>query len=174
VLLLGRFLLLFILVPLIEIVLLIRIHEWTSAQLGQDEAFWLMVGLIGLTGLVGGFLAKRSGMAILTKLRARMAQGEMPGQQLIDGAIVLFCGALLLTPGVLTDVVGFLGLFPPTRALFRAWALERLKRGVERGTVKVQFNQTMHTHQPQDESNVYRNENDVIDVNQSDNKEIQS
>ena len=107
----GRLLLLFTLVPIVELTLLV----W----LGQQVGFWPTVGLITGTALLGSFLAHREGLAALGRFRSRLARGGMPGTELTDGLIILVAGALLLTPGVLTDIVGFLGLFPPTRALIR-------------------------------------------------------
>ena len=66
-----------------------------------------------------------------------MAEGGLPGKELLDGVIILLAGALLITPGVLTDVVGFLGLLPPTRALIRKIALKRIDRAIKRGSISV-------------------------------------
>ena len=115
----GRLLILFTLVPILELTLLV----W----LGQRIGFWPTVGLIAATALLGSFLAHREGLAALERFRSRLASGGLPGTELTDGLIILVAGALLLTPGVLTDVVGFLGLFPPTRALVRRAIAKRFK-----------------------------------------------
>lgn len=125
----GRLLLLFTLVPILELSLLV----W----LGQQIGFWPTVGLIAGTALLGSFLAHREGLSVLARFRARVASGAMPGSELTDGIIILIAGALLLTPGVLTDVVGFLGLFPPTRALIKRIVTKRFQRGLLGGTVHV-------------------------------------
>lgn len=113
----GRLLLLFTLVPVVELVLLV----W----LGQHVGFWPTVALVISTALFGSFLAHREGLAALARFRARLASGTMPGTELTDGLIILVAGALLLTPGILTDVVGFLGLLPPSRALVRSALTKR-------------------------------------------------
>lgn len=135
----GRLLLLFVLVPLLELVLLIKIGDALAARWNGDAALALMVGLVVTTGVLGTLLAKREGLAILNELQRQLAGGRVPGQQLLDGAIVLVCGALLITPGVLTDVFGFLGLFPPTRALMRRFVLQRLQAGLQKGTIRIYF-----------------------------------
>ncbi|MEM1093660.1 MAG: FxsA family protein [Bacteroidota bacterium] len=107
----GRLLLLFLVVPIVELALLIEV--------GRQIGFWPAVGLIVVTAVVGSFLAKREGIATWMRLQKRLATAQLPNQELLDGAIILISGAFLLTPGVLTDVVGVLGLLPPTRALVR-------------------------------------------------------
>ena len=126
---LARLLVLFLLTPIIELALLI--------QLGEYIGFWPTVGIIVLTGVTGTFLAKREGLAVWRKFNERLRRGELPGIELIDGVTILVAGALLITPGVLTDVAGLLGLFPPTRLLVRRIVERKLKKAVERGTLHV-------------------------------------
>jgi UPF0716 protein FxsA len=115
----GRLLLLFTLVPIIELALLV----WMGGRIG----FWPTVGLIAVTALIGTLLAQREGVAAWTRFQSRIAAGELPGKELTDGILILISGALLLTPGVLTDVVGLLGLLPPSRALIRRQLTKRLR-----------------------------------------------
>ncbi|MDA1027838.1 MAG: FxsA family protein [Bacteroidetes bacterium] len=103
--------LLFVALPAIEIYLLI--------QLGQLIGGLQTFGLILATGLIGSYLAKKQGIAVWTELNNKLNSGRMPGNELIDGAIILVSGTLLVTPGVITDLIGILGLFPITRALIR-------------------------------------------------------
>ncbi|GAB5521184.1 MAG: FxsA family protein [Rhodothermales bacterium] len=112
----GRLLLLFLIVPIVELALLIEV--------GRQIGFLPTVGLIVVTALVGSFLAKREGIATWMRLQKRMLTGQLPSQELLDGAIILISGAFLLTPGVLTDVVGVMGLLPFTRA----WARPKLQK----------------------------------------------
>jgi UPF0716 protein FxsA len=115
-----RLLALFVLVPIAELALLIR--------LGEIIGLWPTLGLIVLTGIAGSALAKQQGFSTLRRLQRRMSRGEMPGRELVDGVIILIAGAFLLTPGVLTDVVGFLGLLPLTRPAIRAWLIRQFKQ----------------------------------------------
>ena len=104
-----RLLLLFTLTPAVELYLLIRLGAWMGA--GQT------VLLIAATGLVGAALAKREGFAVLGQIQREAQAGFPSGDRLIEGLMVLVGGLLLLTPGVLTDLLGFLLILPPTRRL---------------------------------------------------------
>lgn len=115
-----RLLALFVLVPVTELALLIR--------LGEIIGLWPTLGLIVVTGIAGSALAKQQGFSTLRRLQQRMGRGEMPGRELIDGVIILVAGAFLLTPGVLTDVVGFIGLLPFTRPVVRSWLIRQFKK----------------------------------------------
>jgi UPF0716 protein FxsA len=125
----GRLLLLFTVVPIVELALLI----WLGGQIG----FFPTVALIAGTALLGSYLAHREGLSAYARFRDRLATGGLPGDELTDGIIILLAGALLLTPGVLTDVVGFLGLLPPTRAVIKRIVLQRVRHGMERGSIRV-------------------------------------
>ena len=127
--LLFRLLALFILLPAVELALLVQVDKLIG--------FWPTIGLILATGFIGSLLARREGLSVWRRLNQRMAEGGLPGKELLDGVIILLAGALLITPGVLTDVIGFLGLLPPTRALIRKLALKRIDRAVKRGTISV-------------------------------------
>lgn len=104
-------LLLLTVVPLVELSLLIAIDH----RIGLAAT----IGLVLLTGVVGAALARRQGLEVLWRLRGALARGEAPTEALVDGALVLVAGAVLLTPGVLTDAVGFALLIPPIRSLIK-------------------------------------------------------
>jgi len=117
--LLSRLALLFVGVPLLELLILVR--------LGQVVGFWPTVGLVVLTGFAGAALARFEGLRTLLSIQGELAMGRLPGNALFDGLAILVGGALLLTPGILTDVLGFSFLFPPTRKLL----LGRIRKGLE-------------------------------------------
>lgn len=102
---------LFVLVPALELYLLIQV----GTVIGAWNTFLLILG----TGLLGSWLAKSQGLATWRAMNQRFGQGQIPGKELMDGAIILVCAALLLTPGILTDAIGLAGLIPFTRSLFR-------------------------------------------------------
>lgn len=131
--LLGRLALLFIVVPILELVLLI--------ELGQLVGLLPTVGLVVFTGVTGAWLARAEGIRVFFQFQQELASGRLPGQALLDGISVLVGGALLLTPGVLTDVVGFSLLFPPTRRWIQGRARARLERQIRDGSIRVV---TMH------------------------------
>ena len=91
-------------------------------EVGEVIGFWPTIGLIILTGLLGSTLTRQQGLSVWTQFNNRLQRGELPGTELIDGLVILIAGALLLTPGILTDVVGFLGLLPLSRGVFRKYA----------------------------------------------------
>lgn len=126
-----RLILLFLLTPAVELALLI--------QVDQLIGFWPTVGLILVTGIVGSHLARREGLSTWGRLNNRLQAGDLPGTELADGIIILVAGALLITPGILTDVFGFLGLIPFTRAYLRRFVMRWFQKRMERGTMQVQF-----------------------------------
>lgn len=109
---LARLLLLFILVPLIEVVILIRI----GTHIGALNTIFMVIGI----GLAGAWLARREGLRAFINIQRELAAGRLPGDAMIDGVLVLVAGLLMITPGVLTDMAGLLLLVPPVRAVVRA------------------------------------------------------
>ena len=109
---------LFILLPALELLLLLQV----GAALGVGATF----GLIVLTGVVGAALVRRQGLGVLRRIQDETAQGRLPAREMLEGLGLLVAGALLVTPGVLTDVVGFLALVPPLRARLARWAADHV------------------------------------------------
>ena len=107
----ARLLVLFVVVPLVEMYILFRIAELIS--------FPATVGLVLATGALGAWLAKWQGISTIRRIQDELAAGRIPGKALVDGAMILVAAALLLTPGILTDVFGFSLLMPPCRAVYR-------------------------------------------------------
>lgn len=103
-----RFLfLLFILVPIAEITVLIKV--------GQTIGAWYTVGLVMLTAFIGVNVLRYQGFSTLRRAQERLAHQEVPGQEMIEGIVLAVGGALLLTPGFITDIMGFSCLIPPVR-----------------------------------------------------------
>lgn len=128
---LARLVILFLVTPAVELALLLKV--------GQLIGHWETVGIIVMTGLAGSYLAKREGLSAWQRLNQSLSKGGLPGKELVDGVIILVAGALLITPGVLTDVVGFMGLIPPTRALIRKLIMNRVKKKMDDGSLNIQF-----------------------------------
>ncbi|MGE5543071.1 MAG: FxsA family protein [Bacillota bacterium] len=116
-------------VPVVELALLIEI--------GRRVGVWYTVALVLLTGAAGLTVAKMQGLSILAKLSSELSQGQIPGDTIVDGVLLLIGAALLITPGVLTDITGLLLLVPPARAVAREWLKRRLRRWVSSGGVWV-------------------------------------
>jgi len=115
-----KLLMLFTLVPLVEI--------WILIELGAVIGSWPTILLIALTGFIGLFLARSQGFAVLYRMRKDMEAGLVPADQFFDGACILIGGALLMTPGLLTDLLGFSLLIPQTRVIFKSAAYRYLNR----------------------------------------------
>lgn len=126
---LGRLALLFVIVPLLELALLI--------QMGRMVGLWPTIALVVFTGVTGAWLARTEGLRTMWKLRDDLANGRVPGQAIMDGVAVLAGGALLLTPGIITDVIGFVLLFPATRHAIQKRIMARLERSIQEGAVQV-------------------------------------
>lgn len=111
--------------PVIELAVIVQVAE----EVGVLET----LGLLILISVAGAWLLKQQGMATWRSLQATMARGQVPTKEATDGALILFGGALLLTPGFVTDAFGLVLLLPPTRALvkssfrevFARWAVKR-------------------------------------------------
>lgn len=114
-----RLILLFTLIPFIELIVLLQVHAMLADALGRGTALLVTIGMIVGTGLAGAALARQQGLSVLKQLRSQMQRGEIPGQAAADGILVLIGAAFLLTPGLLTDLIGFSLLIPVTRKLFQ-------------------------------------------------------
>jgi len=115
-------LLLFIGLPLLELAFLIEV----GSRIGTFTTIALLVG----SGVLGATLARAQGLGTLNRLRDGISQGKVPAGPLVDGAIILVSAALLLTPGLLTDLIGLLGLLPPVRAVVRNTLWRRVERSL--------------------------------------------
>ena len=117
----AKLFLLFTIVPAVELYLLLKIGNW----MGAAETIFFLVA----TGLLGSFLAKREGLNVLRQLAVDLGKGIPPADRLMEGVLVVVGGVLLVTPGVLTDVVGYALLFPLTRRAIapvaRRWLTKR-------------------------------------------------
>lgn len=112
------FLVLFIGIPIIEMAVLI--------QVGTMIGVFPTLALVLLTAIIGAALLKQQGLATLTRASQRLNSGELPAREVAEGLILAVGGALLLTPGFVTDTVGFLCLIPGTRQWFISQAMKRM------------------------------------------------
>jgi UPF0716 protein FxsA len=125
----GRLLLLFIVLPAVELALLIEIGR----RIGTLET----IGLIVVTGVVGAAMARSQGLRVVSRLREEISAGQMPADSLLDGVMILMASALLVTPGVLTDAFGFLCLVPGFRSLLKRSIVRRIQRAIEDGRLQM-------------------------------------
>jgi UPF0716 protein FxsA len=115
-----KLLLLFLVVPFVELALLLLLGSYT--------AWYVPLILAVVTGVLGAALARHQGWRTIRRVQRELREGMLPGDALLDGAMILVAGALLLTPGVLTDAVGILLLIPFTRRFCKAWLTRWFKR----------------------------------------------
>ena len=111
--------LLFIVVPLVELYVII--------QVGQSIGALNVIGLLIVMSVAGGWLMKQQGLGVLRRVQDQLHDGQVPGREIVDGFLILFGGALMLTPGFLTDVLGIALLLPPFRAIVRAGLARRFR-----------------------------------------------
>jgi UPF0716 protein FxsA len=129
--------LLFVVLPIVEILLLVKIGMLTS--------FWVPIAIVIVTGVVGTALARREGWKVLERIREDARSGQMPADSLIDGFLVLLAGVLFVLPGVLTDIVGIILLFPPARQLVKRGVAAWFKRNVEIHVGRIRSNHWPNT-----------------------------
>ena len=118
----GLLFLLFLVVPFAELYVILQVGQ----QIGVIETIAVLVAM----SMIGGALVKREGFGVVRRAQARVNAGQVPGRELVDGAMILFAGALLMTPGFLTDVIGILLLLPPVRAVLRGRVIKALRNRV--------------------------------------------
>jgi UPF0716 protein FxsA len=107
----GVLVLLFLVVPLAELYVII--------QVGQAVGALNTIGLLILISAAGAWLVKREGMSVWRRFQRQIEAGAVPGKEIADGVMILFAGALLMSPGFLTDLLGIALLLPPVRAAVR-------------------------------------------------------
>lgn len=112
------FLFLFIVMPVAEMAVLIKV--------GGIIGVLNTIGLVLLTAVIGAWLLRQQGLATLLKANQRLNSGELPAKEVAEGLILAVGGALLLTPGFITDTVGFLCLLPGSRHWLASQALKRM------------------------------------------------
>ena len=119
-----KLVLLFILTPLIELAILV--------YLGTVIGALYTILIVVATGILGAILARNQGLATLSRIRSSLERGVIPSNELFHGASILAGGLLLLTPGVITDIVGFALLIPQTRLLVVICLRGMIRRRVQR------------------------------------------
>jgi UPF0716 protein FxsA len=121
--------LLIIVIPTIDIGLLLLS--------GKTIGFWPTFAIILLTGVIGAYMAKREGMQTIKRAREQLQYGEIPGEAVLDGICIIIGGTLLITPGFVTDITGFLLLFPLTRKPFKYLLKTLWRRRIDKGNIKI-------------------------------------
>ena len=136
--------LLFVIMPILEIALLVHV--------GGLIGGWNTVAIVVVTAFVGAFLVKQEGMLTLQRAQEKMQRNEMPGQEMVEGLMLLISGVLLVTPGFITDIFGFLLAFPLTRKAIAKGAGKAIIANVVVRQGQSGFHQGPFTNQPHDQS----------------------
>lgn len=123
----AKLLFLFVVVPVVELYMLIRLGTLIGAM--------PTLGIVIVTGIVGAALAKHQGLEVLRRIQTEMSSMQMPGDAMFDGVLVLVGGILLMTPGILTDITGFLLLIPFSRGIFKLYIRDWVSRKIQSGEV---------------------------------------
>jgi len=124
-----RLFLLFTLVPAIELYLIIRV----GSVIGALNTILIII----FTGVLGAYYARQQGFRVVSNIQWKMQQGTVPGDDLVNGAMLLVGGAFLITPGFITDFAGFSLIFPPTREAIKVGVKRYLEKRVRQGDVRV-------------------------------------
>lgn len=125
---------LFIGLPVLELALLFKLHGAVG--------FLPTVLVVFLTGIAGAALVRKQGIDTLFKIQQQMELGNLPAPQMMDGVMILIAGALLVTPGLITDVVGFSLLVPFIREHIRFWLRKKLEQKINGGYIQVNVDQS--------------------------------
>jgi len=124
---LGYLILLFIMIPIMEMALLIKVGQ----HIGVFNTITIVIG----TGIAGALLARREGLKTIYGIQRELEVGILPGDRLIDGFFIFCGGLMLLTPGFVTDLVGFAFLIPYTRNFLKVWLLDRFKTMIDKDKI---------------------------------------
>ena len=109
----------FLLVPIAELYVIVQV----AGAIGVPETILLLIGM----SLLGAWLARIAGVGVLYRLQRTVRAGRVPSVEIVDGALVLLAGALMITPGFLSDLLAIFLLLPPSRALVRGVVLRRIR-----------------------------------------------
>jgi UPF0716 protein FxsA len=126
---LFKLFLLFTLVPVIELSLLIKI--------GSIIGLFNTITIVILTAMIGAYMVRTEGFGVMTRMQKDMQLGVFPAEELINGAMILVAGALLLTPGFFTDIIGFLMVFPVSRNVIKRIAKRYIERRVSTNEITI-------------------------------------
>lgn len=117
----GLLALLFLVVPIAELYVIVQV----AGGIGIPETILLLIGV----SVIGAWLAKWQGVAVLYRVQSAVRSGRVPSTELLDGALIVLAGALMITPGFLSDCLAILLLLPPTRAAIRGLLMRRIRAG---------------------------------------------
>lgn len=119
----------FTIIPVIELSVLIKI--------GSTIGVLNTILLVMFTALLGAYLVKMEGIGVITRFQKNMATGIFPAEEILDGAMILVAGALLITPGVVTDIIGFLLVFPASRQIIKRFLRGYIQKKISASDIRI-------------------------------------
>jgi UPF0716 protein FxsA len=120
---------LFLAVPFVEVILLIKM----ASVLG----FWTTLGIQVATAVIGAALARLQGWMVWARIQGEIRAGRLPAGEMADALLIFIAGMALLTPGLISDALGLLILFPPTRNIFKRWLRRRFEKMIFRRSTRI-------------------------------------
>jgi UPF0716 protein FxsA len=117
--------LVFVVAPLVELYVIVQVAH----SIGVFETIAALI----IVSFVGAWLVRTAGLSVLVRIQKQLAAGRMPTNELVDGGILLFAGALMIAPGFISDVIGILLVLPPTRAIVRRLVVRSYRSRIDRG-----------------------------------------
>ncbi len=126
---LFKLFLLFTIIPVIELALLIKV----SSYIGVLNTATIVI----LTAIIGAYMVKSEGIGVMSRIQRSMEEGIFPAEELIDGMLILIAGTLLLTPGFFTDIIGFLIVFPASRAFIKKIAKRYIRKKINPNEIEI-------------------------------------
>ena len=149
----GKLFILFAILPIIEIAILINVGEVIGG--------WNTVFLVILSAFIGAYLVRQQGLATLMQAQTKMQEGSMPGQEMAEGLLLVIAGVLLVTPGFVTDILGFILCLPFTRPIIAKKLLKHMaikvvatqQGGFNQQYTNAEFYHQHHNPRPEDNQN---------------------
>ncbi len=143
----GYMIIFFTVVPALELAVLIKV----GGYIGVGNTLTIII----LTGVMGAYLARLQGFLVLQEIQEKLSQGQMPSTQLLDGLMILVGGLVLLTPGFITDVMGFILLIPWTRALIKILLQKKFESMIKQGQgASITINSIHHNPEEYDDIDI--------------------
>ncbi len=162
---LGRLFLFFLICPVLELLVLVKIHRYLKPELGSGQALLIIIAGLIVSCMVGIRVAKVQGIRLLLETQQRLQQGALPQDKLLEGLLLVMAGIAFIIPGFLSDGLGLILLLPIVRRLLAKKIKIWLTRSMDNGQFKVyQQGVYRHTGTESTQSSVSHSHGDIIDV----------
>ena len=147
-----KLLLLFIIIPIVELAILIEL----SSRIGLIHTIIIII----ITGTIGAALARDQGFKVFQRIKLNLTQGKIPADDLLIGVIILSGGLLLITPGLFTDIAGFIFIIPGTRKILKKLLKRKIKKYVYNNNYNIKTKENHRKYNEDDYIDIETEEND--------------